>query len=289
MDAMKTLAGAAALFAASAAAAQTAPPGTGVQGARWHLDGATSRCVLTRRLEGAPADAAFIVRTIPGSGHYDVILGGRELPAELRRDNGALALTLLPGSHSYRGEGRAVELPGDLDRGVLIGPLPAAFAADFAGAARLRLASNRGDELGSWTVPVARRAAEALAYCEAEKRVEWGADPGSVEAGAVPPRAIGDSSEWLTPRDLGVTSADTLTSSAFAAVFRLVVGADGRAKSCTLIESAGNVELYRDPCGALVRRARYEAGRDGTGRNVTSVAIHVVSMRTDMEFRVVPG
>ncbi|HEX8526684.1 hypothetical protein [Allosphingosinicella sp.] len=287
---MKALICAALLAVPAAASTQAPAPGGSIQPARWHLDGATSRCVLTRRLEGTPGAATFIVRTIPGSGRYDLILADRELPSEIRSARRPLALTFAPGTQSYRGDGRPIDLPGELGRGVLIGPLPAAFLADLAGAGTLRLASDRGEELGSWTLPVARRAAEALAYCEAEKQVEWGGDPASVEAGATHARPIGEPSEWLTPRDLGINSADgNIGSSAFAAVFRLVVGTDGRAKSCTLVESAGNLEIHGNPCDTLVRRARYEAARDPNGGNVVSVAIHIVSMRNEVEFRVIPG
>jgi protein TonB len=272
------------LAGSSGAAAQASAPAP-AQPARWHVDGASNRCILTRRLEGTPVPATLILRTVPGSGRYDVILGGRDLPSELRRHERAGILKVIPGRHEYAGETRAIDLPGELDRGVLFGPLPAAFATDFASAGTLSLADGGGTALGSWTVPTSRRAAEALAYCEAEKQVEWGADPASVEPGATPARPIADTSHWLTPRDLGVTSAGTAASSAFAAVFRLVVGPDGRATACTKLESASNIEMPGDPCKTLVRRARFEPARSAAGKTVTSVAIYVVSMRTEVQFR----
>ena len=50
---------------ASAQAPAAAPPAT-----RWHLDGASNRCVLTRQLQGTPGAATFVLRTIPGSRRY---------------------------------------------------------------------------------------------------------------------------------------------------------------------------------------------------------------------------
>jgi hypothetical protein len=285
MNFVSSLGTAAALAAclATAPAADAQPSAAGGP-ARWHLDGATSRCVLTRRLEGTPSAATFILRTVPGSGRYDVILAGEGLPADLRRNAREASIVALPGSASYRGRTRAVELPHDLGSGVVLGPLPATFAADFGRSAAIRLVGVGEAELGRWTVPVAGRAAEALAACEAEKQVDWGADPAAVEAGATPARALGDPADWISRRELGLTNPTG--SIAFAAVFRLVVGSDGRARSCELVESAGNLDL-QDACRALVHRARYEAARDARGNPVRSIAIHVASFELESEFRMI--
>lgn len=271
---------------APAAAAQEAPSPT-AQRARWHLDGATSRCVLTRRIDGSPAPATFILRTIPGSRRYELILAGRELPAELRRVGSTMRLLLSPGGNSYEGEARTIDLPGELDRGVALGPLPGAFLGELAGSSALRLSAGAGAELGSWRLPAAARAAEAFAACEAAKQIEWGADPASVGMGASRPRRAGDASSWVTPRDLGLSNA--LAAAAFTAVFRLVVEPDGRASSCTLLESVTNIAHPGDVCRTLVRRARYEPARDARGTPVRAVAIHLVSVRTHVEFRVIGG
>lgn len=272
------------LAASAPAAAQPAPAAP--QPARWHLDGASSRCVLTRRLEGSPLPATFVLRTIPGSGRYDVILAAPDMPSSLRRGGRETRLSLAPGTQVFSGEPTAVDLPGGLGDGIMIGPLPGAFALDFGRASSIRLADNEGRELGGWTIPVAARAAEALAYCEAEKQVEWGADPAGFEPGATPARPIGDTFAWVTPRELAV--GDAFSSVTFTAVFRLMLGPDGRATSCTLLESASNAELD-GACRALVRRARYEPARAPNGDPVRSVAIHFVSLRMDMEIRIVPG
>jgi hypothetical protein len=280
------IAAAAALLASVApAAAQQAPAPQG-QAGRWQVDGSTDRCVLTRRLEGPAGAATFVLRTIPGSGRYDLILGGRELPTQLRRA-GEIRLALAPAGVRYQGDARAVDLPGELGPGVAIGPLPAAFRSELAASSRLELGRVSAGEAASWTLPSAARAAEAMAFCESEKQIEWGADPGAVEAGSTPPKPVGEPGEWLTLRDLGIAAATVEGSAAFAAVFRLAVAADGRATSCTLVESAGNFELRGDPCRALRRRARFEPARNAAGQPAASIAIHVVSMRMDIEFRLV--
>ncbi|MEA3016136.1 MAG: hypothetical protein QOI38_858, partial [Sphingomonadales bacterium] len=73
-----------------------------------------------------------------------------------------------------------------------------------------------------------------------------------------------------------------------AAVFRLTLDREGRATACTLIESAGNVDLT-GACRALRSRARYEPARDAAGNPIASVAIHMVSVRMETEIRFIPG
>ena len=131
-------------------------------------------------------------------------------------------------------------MPGRLGRGVAIGPLPAAFVTQFAQGSALRLADREGREIGSWTVTAGRPAAEALAYCETEKQVEWGADRAGFEPGAVAARPASNPSSWLTVRDFGLVHA--LAQASYTAVFRLVLDQSGAPTGCTLLEFAGNVE-----------------------------------------------
>jgi hypothetical protein len=52
-----------------------------------------------------------------------------------------------------------------------------------------------------------------------------------------------------------------------------------------LLESAGNVDLARG-CAVLRRTARYAPARDPAGNPIASVAVHVVSVRMDVHFRI---
>ena len=273
-----------ACLAAASASAQTAPAAS--QGARWHLDGATNRCVLTRQLQGTSGAATFVLRTIPGSKRYDVILAGDAVTANIPRGSEA-RLGFAGSSGTFQGATSAVELPGNLGRGVALGPLPPAFVAEFARASELRISDAEGRELGSWTVPVGARAAEALAFCENEKQVEWGADPAAFEPGATPPSPTSNPSTWLTMRDFGLTN--TLAPAAYTAVFRLVLDNQGRPSECTLLEFAGNVDVEDDFCRALVHSARYTPARDPRGNPVRSVAVEIVSFRMTTDFRIIGG
>ena len=281
----RTAAFAAALSATIAAApAPAQPPPAAQPAARWHLDGSTDRCVLTRRLEGTPSSATFVLRTIPGSGRYDLILAAPDFPANLRRPGRELSLSFAPGGREHRAAAARAELPRTLGEGAVFGPLPFEFGRDFAGASTLRIADGDGAALGSWTVPLAARAAEAMAACEAEKLVDWGADPAALAPGATPPRPRGDSASWFGIRDFGLATA--LTSAVYTAVFRLVLDAEGRPTGCTLLESAGNVDLT-GACRVLRSRARYEPARDAAGTPVSSVAIYFAGMRMHTDIRII--
>ena len=281
---------AAALSLASVALPASAQPDTtsAAQPARWHLDGATSRCVLTRRLAGSPVPATFILRTLPGSGRYEIILASPDFPAEIRQLRGdQLSLSLEPAmGGSVEVPASWVDLPDSLGRGLAIGPLPADLLPAFAASTSLAIGAKNGGETARWTVPVAARAAEAVSYCESEKLAEWGADPAGLAAGATRAQPSGDTADWVTPRHLGLN--DALASLAFTGVFRLGIGADGRVSDCTLLESAGNVDLSPG-CRILTREARYSPARDAAGNAVRSVAVHVVDVRRQTDIRFIRG
>ena len=284
LKSMMRLAGLAlAAAGAPAAATQTEP----IQPARWHLDGATSRCVLTRQLAGSPVPATFILRSIPGSGRYEIIFASPDFPDELLRlrNRPSVHLSLEPAGTVEAPAGR-IELPGSLGDGISIGPLPAELIPVFGRAATLGLSADEGRPLASWSLPAAARAAEAFSSCESEKLREWGADPAAFEAGATAAIPAADSESWLTPRELGLQ--DALASIDYTAFFRLTVDANGRVSDCALLESAGNVDLSRG-CLILRRVARFTPATDAAGHPIQSVVIHVADVRVRIDIRIIEG
>jgi len=275
---LATLAAALSSTASGSAVAQTSAP---QPVARWHLDGSTDRCVLSRRLEGTPMAATFILRTIPGSGRYDIILAAPDLPGDLRRPGRNLSLGLAPGGRARDLPPTRIEIPRALGDGVAYGPLPVEFAQELARASTLQVADGEGRSLGSWTIPIAARAADAMGSCEAEKLTDWGADPAGFEPGAIRSRPQNNPANWLTIRDLGLATATA--SVAYTAVFRLVVDTEGRASDCTLLESAGNIDLS-GACRVLRSRARFEPARDAAGNPIRSVSVQYLGWRMDVEF-----
>lgn len=278
------------LLLASAAFPASAQPEAqpAAEPARWHLDGTTSRCVLTRRLAGSPAPATFILRTLPGSGRYEIILASPDFPAEIRQlGDDQIRLSLSPAMDgSVEVPASWVDLPEPLGQGLAIGPLPADLMAVFAASTSLTIGAEGGGETARWTLPVAARAAEAVSYCESEKLAEWGADPAGLAVGATQAQPSGDKAAWVTPRQLGLN--DALATLAYTGVFRLGIGTDGRVTDCALLESAGNVDLSLG-CRILTRVARYSAARDAAGNAVRSVAVHVVDVRRRTDIRIIEG
>jgi hypothetical protein len=272
---------AALLLAMAAPSPGVAQPAAVGPASRWHLDGATDRCVLTRELNGPGGAATFVLRTVPGSKQYDVILAGEGLArtfgrraSEARVSFGDTGLHVAPAA--------AVDLPGGRGSGVILSRLPEKFVSEFAASSMLRLMDKDGAELGSWSVPIGAKAAQALSYCETEKQVEWGADRAALEKGATPPRPVGDPSKWLTMRDFGMVTA--VGAVRFSAVVRMVVDEKGKPSDCKLIESAGNVEIAPTMCRALLESARFEPARDPGGKPVRSVAVHVITSHVNVEF-----
>jgi hypothetical protein len=276
------LAAALLLAPGSAAVALQAAPEASAP-ARWHVDGSGSRCVLTRRLAGTPA-ATLILRSYPGSGEYELMLSSPDWPRSVGGAKKEAALTLAPGAAVYRGEATILPLERGLGDAVAMPLLPGSFLRDFARASSLDLAVG-GQPVATYALPTAAKAADAFAFCESEKLIEWGADPAGFEPGAARPRPVGDPRQWLTDRDLrGLMLAASYSA---AVIARLTIGIDGRAEECTLLEATAIERLQAIACRALKDRARYEPARDKDGKPIRSVAVHRAGWSVHTEFRLV--
>jgi hypothetical protein len=270
----------ASLAAFPAAAQPAAPPSAK---SRWHLDGATERCVLTRELEGSPGSATFVLRTVPGSGRYEAVVASPQVTHNYGRRASEARIGFGAGE-GFAAAAVAVNMPGNLGQGVVVGPLPAGFLTAFRSGSPLRLSDGRGRELGSWTVPAAARAAEAVAFCELEKQVEWGADRAAFGPGTIPVQPASDPKQWVSMRDFGLF--DLTGSGEFTVLFRMLVDERGAPSNCAVIEMAGNIpEAERRFCNTILRSARYTPAKDVSGKPVRSVAVHVLSFRVTAEFR----
>jgi len=277
---------AAVLLAFGSPTSLPAQPGpTGAAPARWHLDGATNRCVLSRQLEGTPGAITFVLRTIPGSNRYDIILAGAGIERLIGRGE-TVRLAFARGFEeaiTFEGPASRVDLPGALSRGLSIGPFTHEVSEAFGRATALRLSDREGREIGSWALPITARAAAVVAECQVAKLVDWGADRAGFESGATPPQPITAPRTWLSIRDFGLANA--LAPATYTAVFRLVLDAGGRPTACTLIEFAGNLDIEPEFCRAIVRSARYRPARDPRGVAIPSVAVEILSFETGVEFR----
>lgn len=253
------------------ARAQTgAPPKSPPTGARWTVDASNDSCVMARQVADGPT--TFAVMRYPGADHLRMRIIAPSLPKGLSSGDRKLRATLSPGTFSQE------EFAGIFNMGsnkALQLWLPAAFLDALAGASSLRL-SVRSREIAAYDVPQAAAVTGAFARCERGALLEWGADPASLEPGAVRPKAVGDDGPWVDKVLKGVMG----NKERFNAVHRLTVGSDGRATACAPIGANVIAAASAKLCAALLANARYEPARDRLGKPVRAVAIHELSIET---------
>jgi hypothetical protein len=251
--------------AAAPASAQPAPspPAAGLP--RWHIDGGGERCLLERLLADG---TTLIVRTYPLSGDYELMLARPDWPAASARVAEGADIVLFPDLNSYKRPGAVLPLGGALGKAVAFSALPPDFLTGLAAAKTLAVGAG-GKPVADLPVPPGAKAAvDALRRCEAVKAVDWGADPAAFERGGSPPKPIGNTRDWLDQRDVG--SANSWHAFGAGAVFRLVVGTDGKVERCDVLEASPNSGLRANGCRSLTAHARFEPAKDPQGRPVRS-------------------
>lgn len=248
------------LFGSQAGYAQTAQP-------RWSVDGSGAFCTLSRVVAEAPA-TSLVVRTYPTTDKFSLLLISKAPEGFGAIRDIAISFDP-PGSHLAQ---RASILPlGDAGKAIDADYLPATFIEDFAKASMITIASGK-KAIGTWSIPNAGKAVDALRRCETAKLIEWGADPLSFEPGGATPKPIGDASAWFVPEDIHRGGTGTFST---LAVARLTIGVDGRVEACALVDSSRNAEAIA--CPKLTERARYTPARDKDGKPIRSVAVYATS------------
>lgn len=91
----------------------------------------------------------------------------------------------------------------------------------------------------------------------------------------IAPRPRNDPGQWVTAADYRTIWINRELTG--VARFQVDVGVDGRVKSCTITGSSGHSELDRATCDLVTRRARFEAGLDGTGAKTSATWSSAVS------------
>jgi hypothetical protein len=254
--------------AASAAQPQTQP----APAPQWVLDESGFSCSLARRLQREP-EVTFVLRTIVGTGRYELRLVGLRVPRPSNREQ-QISFSFGPGD-------RPLEQAASGSIGAVAGRPSVMFSveedlvAGLAGASSISLASG-SRTLAEHPLPQAAAAARALRGCESRLLIEWGADPAGFEPGAVRPKAASEVSGWISYDSLRADADST------SIVARLNIGIDGRPESCTLLESVGFNSPPPAVCTQLMERARYEPARGPRGNAVRSVAVYHLNVRRAM-------
>jgi hypothetical protein len=255
----------------SPASAQAAP--------QWVVDESGYYCALATKVTGPP-DATLVLRTLPGTWTYDMMLVGDRWPPRITGAHKQIAFALFPGTAS---EARAPEEAFlDRDRMLALRGLGGRLIEDFPRSNALEVRVD-GKAAVRYALPSnAAEASQALARCIASKLIEAGADPAGFERGATPPTPVGDRNKWLDlPPVLSMGDGEGV----HAAVL-LDLDPAGKPTDCIVLELVGRLDRQR-VCQNLLQRARYEPARDAKGKALRSIAVYdldeIVHVKVEVE------
>jgi hypothetical protein len=278
------------LFGAQSANAQTANAQTAKP--KWGVDGTGVFCTLSRTVEDAaatpspPAAAApttLVLRTYPGTELFHFMVIRSTAPASLG-PTATMNVSFSPSGGPFVKPVAVIPLGAGLGKAISMNYLPPAFLDAFAGAAQVNVAIGK-KPIGSYAIPNAAKAVEALRQCESAKLVEWGADPAAFEPGGKQATPIGDPAKWVGYEDMHFPRDSTASSAGFA-IARLAIDTDGHITACDLIDSNGNKSLNAVACKLLNDRARYEPAREKDGKAVRSVVLYGIDWRVEVTMTV---
>lgn len=233
---------------------------------QWVLDQSGYYCALATKVSGPP-DATLILRTLPGTGTYDLTLVGDRWPPKLTGARKQIAFALLPGTAV---ESRSPEMALlDRDRMISLHGLGAQLFDGFPRATALEVRAD-GKPVVRYALPAnAADADQAFAQCVAGKLIDAGADPAGFEAGATHPKAIGDQQKWIDLPPM-MTMGD---GEGLHAAILLDLDVSGKPTDCLVLELVGRLDRQR-VCENLLQRARYEPARDPKGKPLRSIAVY---------------
>lgn len=87
-------------------------------------------------------------------------------------------------------------------------------------------------------------------------------------------KARNDPAGWVTTNDY--PARDIRQENEGITGFRVVVGTDGRVKSCEITASSGFASLDRATCRNVEKRARFDAAKDANGEKIVGTYSHKV-------------
>lgn len=252
---------------------------------RWRVDYADSECRLMREFgTGENAITLRIVRR-DASDTFDSIIAGPGIPNLPRQVD--VTVTLQPQGAEQRLKGYSFALPKATSRYISWNDASTELLEQFQPDQTVRFAADERFAV-RLQLTEARVALTALEACYTDLLTGWGVDPTTVIGVAKSPRAIGGGSTTVTamragaPRSNGPTSWVSWTDYPTEAlrqeiggtvVMALTVGTNGRINACRVISSSKSSLLDQRTCELLTLRARYEPGRDASGKAVPATTI----------------
>jgi hypothetical protein len=259
------LCAAAAAVSAPALAAQNAPATSAPAKPQWVLDQSGYYCALATRLAGQPS-STLVLRTLPGTGVYDLSLVGNGWPSKVLTAHQKLGVVLLPAGEAESEEPDTVVTDGG--RMLFLPSVSGKFLDGFGKSNGVAVAAD-GNKVLTYALPGSADAAmNALDQCVVGKLIDAGADPAGFEAGATPPHTVGDPLKWVDIPPIESMGNDSLHVAA-----RLDLGVDGKATGCGVLEVSGRLDRAA-VCKNLLERARYTPARDRHGTPVKTVVVY---------------
>ena len=253
-----------ALFASVSAPARS--QGTASPHQQWVLDQSGYYCALATEVSGQP-DATLVLRTLPGTGTYDLTLVSDRWPPKITGARKQIAFALLPGAATESRSPEAALL--DRERMISLQGLGRELFEKFPRSTAIEVRADGKPVIRYDLPPNASDASQALAQCVASKLIEAGADPAGFEPGASAPKPIGDQEKWL---DLPPIMSMGDGEGVHAAIL-LELDPAGKPTDCVVLELVGRLDRQR-VCQNLLQRAHYEPARDAKGKALKSVAVY---------------
>lgn len=248
----------------AALAIQSIPPGQPAlfePSGAWTIETTEATCLVGRKFGEGDQQVTLGFRRVPATKHIRIAIWVSGPAAKTARGYASLRLDEAPSTTAPFSKGPvnlkglqlyAIDVPRDEFPGIESAKRLHVMAADLDKAFALR-------GIGG--------AFAALANCENDLLASWGMDPAvlaSIKAGARLKNPFGlfstndYPSEALAKHQQGISNV------------RLLIGVDGRARYCGVVESSGSKALDAKTCEIYVKRARYEPARDASGEAVPS-------------------
>lgn len=229
---------------------------------KWNLDAGENACVLAHRF-GTP-DQTWSVgfKSHVGAPQMDVVLIGPR-GWDIGQD-GVATVTLRPSGATFSGGGYTASLQGGMPMRRI--SVDHALLDAMPTTTELAIGTKRNTTI-SFAIPTSAGAFAALKSCDEQLLQSWGVDPARFRR-MVPPGQPGfvDLSKYLMADDYP-EHAEPASGKTMAL---LSLDADGKVKTCRVIESSGTPELDARTCQIAVSRLRYPPIRNAAGQNVES-------------------
>lgn len=252
------------LLTTLAAMLQTAPAAPVLTASgKWNLEYADNMCLLGRNYGTRDKPLIFGFKPAPMSDTLQLLIVSDERVTNPRFGktevfvNGAIFPDQSYSSHSTR-TGKRITSIG-FERANLA-------SLTKEGRLDVRIDKDRSYAFAITGFDIAMR---GLADCETDLLKGWGMSEAALAAIAVKPRPVHNLASYISDQDY--PAAAIRTGQQGSSGVRVMVGSDGAAGDCRVVESSGSALLDETTCRIFTRRAKFEPARDHAGQPVPSL------------------